>query len=298
MILEGVTVPLITPLNEDQSLDHESLARTIDHVVSGGVDAIFVLGTSGEFANLSRKTKDELVVTAKSLIGERVKYYVGIARASAGTTVEEGEYIQSLGVDIDAFVTLPPLYYAYNQAELVQHFTSIADRLSLPITIYNIPGLVRQPVTAEVVEHLAAHPNIAGIKNTCMDMLNFRNLMTLKESYPDFMISQGHLFNVLECLVYGANGLTLGVGTLVPHWCTEMYQAVKKGDRRTAADIFHRLLHIDPIGIKGSWSAGLKAQCAMLGLCKPHLSVPFEQVSDADRSFLRQKLVDVGLLAE
>ena len=71
MILEGVTVPLITPLNEDQSLDHESLARTIDHVISGGVDAIFVLGTSGEFANLTRKTKDELVVTAKTLIGKR-----------------------------------------------------------------------------------------------------------------------------------------------------------------------------------------------------------------------------------
>ena len=298
MILEGVTVPLITPLNEDQSLDHQSLARTIEHVLRGGVDAIFVLGTSGEFANLSRKTKDDLVVTAKSLIGERAKYYVGIARASAQTTVEEGEYIQGLGVEIDAFVTLPPLYYAYSQVELIRHFTYIADHSSLPITIYNIPGMVRQPVTAEVVESLAAHPKIAGIKNTCMDMLNFRNLMALKESYPDFMISQGHLFNVLECLVYGADGLTLGVGTLAPGWCTEMYQAAKKGDHRTAADLFHKLLHIDPIGIRGSWSAGLKAQCEILGLCKPSLSVPFDPVSATDREFLRQKLIDVGLLVD
>jgi len=106
MKLKGLFVPLITPLNPDESLDETSLERTIDYVIEGGADGIFVLGSSGEFANLSMPTKRHLIQASKSFIRGRVPLLVGIARAGTQTTIEEGQHLACFGAD--AFVSLPP----------------------------------------------------------------------------------------------------------------------------------------------------------------------------------------------
>jgi len=295
MKLKGLFVPLITPLNPDESLDETSLERTIDYVIEGGADGIFVLGSSGEFANLSMPTKRHLIQASKSFIRGRVPLLVGIARAGTQTTIEEGQHLACFGAD--AFVSLPPYYFVHHQSELVTHFKTIAHTLQAPIVIYNIPPYVKHILEPETIAQLAADPLIIGIKNTDRDMDAFDKLLKIRDAHQDsFSVSQGDLPNAGECLLRGADGITLGVASIVPHLCKALYRAAKAGDRVKTEAINQKLDRVDPTGTSCSWFAGLKAQAALLGLCKPVVAKPFHAPGEDDLAILRQKLVDLDLL--
>lgn len=295
MKLDGLIVPLITPLNPDESLDEVGLERTIEYVIDGGADGIFVLGSSGEFVNLSSVTREHLVRGAKTMIGNRVPLLVGISRASTQGTIEEGRRIAQLGAD--AFVALTPFYFLHSQSELVTHFLTVAHALDTPLVMYNIPEFVKHTIEPATVARLAEDPLIIGIKNTARDLEAFDQLLEVRDAHADrFSVSQGDLPNAAECLLRGADGITLGVATIAPRLCKEMYTAAKAGDRQKAEAINRQLVHIDPTNTSKSWFAGLKTQASLLGLCSPVMTTPFESCDQHDREVLRQRLVDVGLM--
>lgn len=295
MKLEGLTVPLITPLNANESLDEAGLERVINHVIEGGADGIFVLGSSGEFANLGMSTKEHLIRASKSIINGRVPLLVGIARAGTQTTIEEGEHLAQFGAD--AFVALPPYYFVHSQAELVTHFLTVAHALQVPLVTYNIPQFVKCTIAPDTVAQLAEDPLIIGIKNTHRDMDAFDRLLEIRDAHSEsFSVSQGDLPNAAECLLRGADGITLGVASIVPHLCKALYNAAKAGEGVKAEEINRKLNHVDPVGTSCSWSAGLKAQAALLDLCEPTVAKPFHPPGENDLAILRQKLVDLDLL--
>ncbi|MBC8450001.1 MAG: dihydrodipicolinate synthase family protein [Chloroflexi bacterium] len=295
MKLKGLIVPLITPLNPDESLDEERLARVVEYVLEGGADGIFALGSAGEFPNLRSANRERLVRAAKDLIGGRVPLLVGIARAGTRETVEEGKRMARLGAD--AFVALPPYYYVHSQSELVAHFQTIAHALDTPLVLYNIPQFVKHTIAPETVARLAEDPSIMGIKNTDLDMDAFDRLLAIRDAHRNsFSVSQGDLPNAAECLLRGADGITLGVASVAPRLCKELYNAAKAGDRDRAEAINRRLIHLDPTGLSKSWFAGLKMLASLLDLCEPMVAMPFEPCGQDDAEILRQRLVDVGLL--
>ena len=295
MKLEGVIIPLITPLNTDETLDEPGLERAIEYVLDGGADGVFVLGSSGEFPNLSMPTKEQLVEKAKAIINGRVPLLVGIARAGTQPTIEEGQHLAQFGAD--GLVSLPPYYFTHSQAELTTHFLTIANTLQMPLVVYNIPQFVKYVIEPDTVARLAENPYIIGIKNTARDMDAFDKLLAVRDaSLGSFRVSQGDLPNAAECLLRGADSITLGVASVAPHLCKQMYTAAKAGDRVTAETINKKLSHVDPVGTSSSWFASLKMQCSLLGLCQPVVAKPFEQPGQADIDLLRQKLVDLKLL--
>ena len=295
MKLEGLIVPLITPLNPDETLDVEHLAKLIEYVLAGGVDAVFLLGSTGEFPNLSMATKESLLRAATEIINGRVPILVGVARAGTRTTIEEGQHLAQFGAD--AFVALPPYYFGHSQAELVTHFRTIARELQTPLVMYNIPRLVKHTLQAETVAQLACEPMIIGIKNTDMDLDAFDRLLEIRDQYPDvFGVSQGDLPIAAECVLRGANGMTLGVANIAPALCKKMFEAAKAGDRVRAEELNHQLHQMDPTGITKSWSAGIKMQASLLGLCQPTIAKPFDPIDGEDLELLRNKLAGVNLL--
>ena len=297
MILEGLTVPLITPLNEDESLDEPSLQRLIEYVLDGGARSIFVLGTSGEFATLGRPVKDRLVRAAKELIDGRVDLLIGIAHAGTRETIEEGRRMERVGAD--AFVVMAPFYFSHSQKELEAHFLSIAHSLSTPLVLYNIPGMVKNNIEPETVSRLVSEEQIIGIKFTHTDLDAAKKILMFKKENPGtFSYSHGDIHTAGQCLLMGADGITLGVASLAPALCAELFQAAQAGDEEKAEQIVGQLVHVDPVGHSKAWVAGLKMQASLLGLCKPFLTVPFEMPGQADIKILRQKLLDLNLLQE
>jgi 4-hydroxy-tetrahydrodipicolinate synthase len=297
MILEGLTVPLITPLNEDESLDEVSLRRVIDLSIEGGARAIFILGTAGEFAALSRQTKDRLARAAKELIDRRVDFLIGISHAGTRGTIEEGKRMEKVGAD--AFVVMAPFYFSYSQKEVERHFLTIAHSLNTPLVMYNFPGMVKNAIEPETVARLVHESQIVGIKNTHGDMDAAEQILSTKKARPgSFSFSQGDLPTCGECLRKGAEGVTLGIASLVPSLCARLCEAASAGDAETVDTIVGQLVDLSSVDHSKSWVAGLKMQASLLGLCKPFVSAPFEMPDEADTRMLRQKLLELNLLQE
>ena len=294
-MLSGVTVPLITPLNQDESLDEASLERTLEHVLAGGADSIFVLGSAGEFPNLPSQTKERMVRTTRQILRKRAPLLVGIGQPSTWATIEQGKRLADLGAD--AAVVLPPFYFRHSPAEHVLHFESVAEALNVPLIVYNIPQFVKDTIAPETVAQLAGNPTVVGLKNTARDMEDFdQYLATRAQHQGHFAVSQGDLPNAAECLLRGADGITLGVATVAPSICRDLYAAGSTGNRPEAEAANEKLMRLDPGGQSKSWFAGLKGLAFLLGLCQNVVARPFMPCGEEDLANLRQRLVDLELL--
>jgi 4-hydroxy-tetrahydrodipicolinate synthase len=288
--LEGLVVPLITPLNSDETLDESGLERMIDYVITGGVSGIFVLGSSGEFFSLDDRTKERLVRAARSYIGDRVSLLVGISEAATRRTIQQGKRLVQLGAD--GLVVTAPYYYPHPPAELVPHFLTIARAFDAPTILYNIPQMVKVSLDPETVQRLAEEPSIIGIKDSAGDMSVFEQYLKI----PNFSVTQGAETTAAQSVLMGAAGLVVGMANVAPRLCRAMFDAAKAGDGATAQAYQEQLMALFPINQQKSWVAGLKMAAHLLGLCSPHVTAPFATLSEAQISTIRQTLVQAGLL--
>lgn len=295
MKLEGVIVPLITPLRPDESLDEHGLERVVEYVIEGGVTGIFVLGSSGEFPNLDSRTKERLLRAVRAQIGNRVSLLAGISNAGTRQALEQGKRLARLGAD--AIVVTAPYYYPHTQSELATHFLTIARTLEVPLVAYNIPQMVKVSLEPETVARLAEDPFIIGIKDSAGDMAAFGRFLEIRNAHADnFSVSQGAEQVAAESVLRGADGVVLGLANIAPRLCRELYDAAKAGDREKAEVLQQRLMHLYPINEYKSFVAGLKTAASLLDLCKPIVTAPFEPLDDDQVEAVRQRLVDLNLL--
>jgi len=288
--VEGLVVPLITPLNSDETLDETGLERMIDYVIAGGVSGIFVLGSSGEFFSLDDATKERLVRAARSYIGGRVSLLVGISEAATRQTIQQGKRLVHLGAD--ALVATAPYYYPHPPSELISHFLTIARAFDAPTILYNIPQMVKVSLDPETVQRLAEEPSIIGIKDSAGDMSVFEQYLKI----PNFAVTQGAETTAAQSVLMGAAGLVVGMANIAPGLCRAMFDAAKAGDKATAQSHQAQLMALFPINQQKSWVAGLKMAAHLLGLCSPNLTAPFAPLSEAQIGVIRQTLIQTGLL--
>ncbi len=290
---DGIFVPLITPLNADESLDEDGLARMVEYVISGGVRGIFVLGSSGEGPALALENKVQVVRSVCQLVQGRVPVLVGAFEASTRRTLELAERLLKEGGD--AVVVTAPHYFKHSQEELYQHFSAISSALTLPVVLYNIPQMVKTVLEPETAVRLARLPNIIGIKDSLGDMTRFQNLLPVRQERPDFGIHQGAEAVAAISIARGASGATLGLANIAPRLCADLYSASAGGDLKTAWALQERLLRLWQLHTHASWLACLKAAASLLGLCQPYTSAPFMRLPPAALVSIQQDLVAAGI---
>ncbi|MGH9842873.1 MAG: dihydrodipicolinate synthase family protein [Blastocatellia bacterium] len=166
--LEGVIVPLLTPLRPDESLDEAGLERLIEHTLKGGASGVFLLGSTGEFALLSHETRFHLIRAARRIIKGRVPVLVGISEPGTRSAIAFGRRVVELGAE--AVVATAPFYYNHSQTDLVAHFAAIAEDVAGPLVLYNIPRNVKVSLAAETVKRLMEIPNIIGLKDSAGEL--------------------------------------------------------------------------------------------------------------------------------
>ncbi len=295
MLLSGLIVPMITPLNEDESLDEAGLERVVEHAIAGGVSGIFLLGSSGEMASLNSAVKERLVRAVVAQVSGRVKVMVGIGHTGTRLVLEHGRPLARLGAD--AVVITAPYYFRYSQPELATHFLTIAHALDTPVVLYNIPQLVKLTLDPETVARLVEDPLIVGIKDSAGDMEAFDKFLALRAAAPGFEVSQGAERMAAESALRGADGLVLGLANVAPRLCRQIFEAGQTGDRTKAEALQEQLLHLYPINGYKSFLAGLKTGAHLLGLCQPILTAPFEPLDEAQVAAVRQRMVDLNLIS-
>ena len=220
---------MVTPLDAKRRLDKKGTRNMVHHLLKGGVDGIFLLGTTGEGPHLSYAVREELVKTVCGLVKGRVPVLVGITETDLDDAVAFAAKCKAHGAS--AVVAAPPYYFKLTQAECVAWFTEMADRLPLPLVVYDMPAHTDTIIEPATIAKLAAYPNIIAMKDSSSIIALFNKFRIALEPFADkFSLFMGPDEAMGEAVLLGADGGVCTGANLWPAQFKAMYLAAKAGD--------------------------------------------------------------------
>ena len=297
--LKGIVPPMVTPLLGRDELDHYGLSRLIEHLLSGGVAGLFILGTTGEGPSLSYRLRYELIEKTCELVAGRIPILVGVTDTSLVEAVELAKFSRDAGAS--AVVAAPPYYFPVEQPPLLTFLQRLADESPLPLFLYNMPSCVKAMLAFETVETLARHANVVGLKDSSGDMAYFRRALTLREARPDWTILMGPEQLMAESVLLGSDGGVTGGANLHPRLYVDLYEAASRRDQPIIDKLQSEVITLAKIyNVSGSGMApylcGLKCALELADLCSGHLAEPFTAFGATERSAVERLLAELSLL--
>ncbi len=292
----GIIVPMVTPFTANRELDETAVCRLIEHILKGGGDGIFVLGTTGEALSMPFSMRKQLVTLAKREVGEKGLLYSGIADNCLQHSLELAAHSYASGVD--AVVAHPPFYYPIEESVLFEYYEELADRVESPLLIYNIPQTTNLSVPLEIVERLHQHPNIIGIKDSANNAERLSELITRLGGKDDFSILIGCTGLSEKVLNEGADGLVPSSANFDPLTCRQLTDCVMSGDKTGAAAAQIKMNQVVGVFQKEraipQSLAALKTALNSLGLCEKKVLPPLVPLSDEDSRIVIGDIQNLG----
>lgn len=271
--LTGVIPPVCTPLTPDGEVDTASLVRLVDHLVAGGVDGLFVLGSSSEAAYLPDRHRAVVIDTVVGHVGGRLPVLAGAIDMATLRVLDHAEAAVARGAD--AVVATAPFYTRTHPAEIARHFRLLGERVGVPVFAYDLPVSVHSKLGAELVLDLAAEGALAGLKDSSGDEGNLRDVIVQARGRGDisgFSVLTGSELTVDSALAMGADGVVPGLGNVDPEGYVRLYRYCRAGDwERARAEqerlcTLFKMITVGDRGRMGGSSAGLGAFKAALHL--------------------------------
>lgn len=288
-VLDGVTVPLVTQLDEHGLPDAGASAQHMELLAASGADTILVLGTNGEGPTLSADLAVPFAVDVaahwrSALPGGRVL----VAAFGVGTaqTVSNGE--QLLRAEPDALVVAPPLYFHHTDAELVRHYEE-AGQFGVPVIAYDTPRYSGNSLRP-VADALAGMDHMVGVKDSSGDDDTLLEWVRASRNHRGFGVSQGKESRLSWALKSGAYGITPGLANIAPRSCVELFRAVRTGSHDVAEALQHSLDALLSIHAIRPGVAAMKASVALLALGSNRTMKPFVPYSGPELERLHKVL--------
>jgi 4-hydroxy-tetrahydrodipicolinate synthase len=270
-------VAIVTPFRKDDSIDFNSLANLIEHLISNKADYIVVLGTTGEYPTLTKDEKKAVTNFVIEAVDKRIPVVVGIGGYSTQDVVDKIKKVEFEG--IDAILSVAPYYNKPNQKGLYAHYQAIVSSCPVPVIIYNVPGRTGCNITAETTLRLAHDFNkqFIGIKEASG---NFAQIMKIIQDKPsNFLVISGDDAITLPLISIGASGVISVVANAFPKEFSNMVHKALEMKYNEARVIHYKLLEIiENLFIEGS-PAGIKAALNILGLVQNQVRMPLTPVS-------------------
>lgn len=247
---KGTGVALVTPFHDDQTLDFTSLKKLIDHVISGGVDYLVVLGTTGEAATLTSSEKKQVLKACLEYNAGRVPVMLGIGGNNTHAVVNEIKNTDFYGVA--AILSVSPYYNKPSQEGIIAHYHDVADASPVPVVLYNIPGRTMSNMSAETTLKLSHHPNIIAMKEASG---NLEQCMQIAAAMPkDFLLLSGDDLMTKAIMSIGGSGVISVMANAFP----EKFKVLTQGSDSDALKVAFSLLELNslmylegnPVGIK------------------------------------------------
>ncbi len=274
--LQGLGVALITPFNEDGTIDFPSLERLVNYNIEGGTDYLVVLGTTAESATLNTEEKKQVIDFIKKSNNKRLPLVLGIG---GNNTAEVINQIKSTDLeDFTAILSVSPYYNKPTQEGIYQHFRAISESTSKPIIIYNVPGRTGSNIEASTTLRLARDcKNIAAIKEASPNFLQSTDI--IKSKPADFLVTSGDDEFALPMTLAGGEGVISVIGQGLPEQVSKMIHLGLEGKVKEAYKIHYQLQNlIRLIFIEGN-PAGIKALLSVKKICKPYTRLPLVPAS-------------------
>ena len=287
-----VLTAMVTPFHADGSLDLESAARVAEHLVDNGCDGVVVSGTTGESPTTTTEEDGRLLRAVIEAVGDRATVVAGVGTNNTAHSVELAVQAEKVGADGTLLVT--PYYNKPTQEGLAAHFEAVADAAGLPVMLYDIPGRSSIAIAPETYERVARHERIVAVKDAVGDLDRGVKIM---ESTGLALYSGDDVLN-LAWLTHGAAGVVSVVGHVAGRESAALFEAVERGDRTTALDIYKRLVPVvDVIMTRAQGAMTAKAGLELLGVLPGrHVRLPLVPASDALVDEIRSVLHSAGLL--
>ena len=288
----GSIVALITPMQEDGSVDYDGLRRLIDWHIAEGTDCIGVVGTTGESPTVSVEEHCEIIRVSVEHAKGRVPIMAGAGGNSTREAIELAKYAKKVGADCTLSVV--PYYNKPSQEGIYQHFKSIAEAVDIPMVLYNVPGRTVADMQVETVVRLAQVPGIVGIKEATGQI--DRAAWLIKQAPKGFAIYSGDDSTAVALMLLGGQGNVSVTANVAPRLMHEMCMAAIEGRAREATAIhlkllpLHKHLFIEPSPAPTKWAA------KQLGLCGDALRLPITPLTANGQAVVGQVLRDAGLL--
>lgn len=223
----GIIPAMVTPFHADESLNFEATGQLLDHLIGLGVHGIFILGSNGEFHVLGEAEKVAFAQYVIQKVNHRVPVYVGVGACGTLETIRLAKKMEALGADALSVIT--PYFIAPTQSELITHYTRIAEAVSLPIILYNIPKNTGISIAPETVRQLATLPNIIGIKDSSGDMELMKQYLEAAQGQT-FTALVGSDSKISKAIRLGAKGAIAGTANVITRHDLDLYDALMAHD--------------------------------------------------------------------
>ena len=297
-MFKGIIPPVITPLQSQNKVDTEGLIRLLEHILSGGVNGLFILGTSGEGPSLSYDLRYEVIKRVCSHVDGRVPVLAGITDTSFTESLELAKYAAVCGSD--AVVAAPPYYFTVNQQELIRYYLALADQSPLPLFLYNMPPHTKINITPETVELLSDHPNIIGFKDSSGDVIYFQKVLSLLKNRQNFPVFVGPEEILMQTMMSGGDGGVNGGANLFPKLYVAMYDAVIDNDFNRMHKLQEKILEVSSklytIGNSPmKYLQGVKCALSLMGICSDVMAFPYQSLSSEEKKQVQKALQELNM---
>ena len=275
VVLRGIIPPVITPMNEDETVNEQELRRQVNRLIEAGVHGLFPFGTNGESYILSEKEKEQILSVVVEENRGRVPVYAGSGCVGTKDTIRMSQMAQSLGADVLSVIT--PWFAKASDEELYEHYCAVAKSVKIPVVLYNIPARTGNAISPALAERPSEVDNIAGIKDSSG---NFDNMLQYVEKTrgKDFVVLSGNDSLIYWNLLAGGSGGIAGCANVYPETMASIYDRFMQGDLEGARKAQDSIRSFRDCFKYGNPNTIVKTAVAMLGYPVGKCRAPFDRI--------------------
>lgn len=289
-IFTGCATAIATPMNADGSVNYEEFGRLIDFQIENGIDGIVICGTTGESATMTDEEHREVIRYGIEHIAHRVPVIAGAGSNDTAYAIELSKEAEKMGAD--ALLQVTPYYNKASQRGLVKHFTAIADAVSIPNILYNVPSRTGCNIGVDAYIEMSKHPNITAVKEASGNMSTVMGI----SAYTDLDIYSGNDDEALCCLALGGKGLISVTSNVAPREKHNEIKLYLDGKREEALEIAKKLHALDKALFMDVNPIPVKHALNIIGFNAGECRLPLCSMSEENTAKLKSVMETLGLV--
>jgi len=290
-MLKGAIIAIVTPFKNGQ-VDEEKLRDLIEFQIENGTDGIVPCGTTGESPTLSHAEHDRVIEITVDAVKKRVPVIAGTGSNSTEEALRLTKHAYDVGADAALMVT--PYYNRPTQEGMYQHYKFIAEKVSIPIVVYNVPSRTGANILPETLARLSKIPNIVAVKEAAGSLKQMQEVIQL--CGKDFSVLSGDDYFTYPLLCIGGHGIISVISNVAPADMAAMVDAFEAGDMKKALALHYKMTPlVDALFIETS-PTPVKTALALMGMIENEIRLPLYKMSDANLEKLKKVMTNYGLI--
>ena len=287
----GVFPYLVSPIDAQGRILTDVLGRLVADLIKAGVQGLTPLGSTGEFAYLSREQRAAVVRSTIEAAGKRVPVIAGVASTSTADAVAQAKHYQTFGAD--GILAILEAYFPLKDAQIESYFRAIADAVDIPVVLYTNPQFQRSDLTLDVIARLSTHPRIRYIKDAST---NTGRLLSILNRCPQMKVFSASAHIPAAVMLIGGVGWMAGPACIVPRQSVKLYELCRAGKWPQAMTLQHELWRINEAFARFNLAACIKTGLQIQGYAVGDPIPPQAALSAGDRTVIERILADVARL--